>query len=379
MGRTHKQRTEPGSRGVYEGRGGRPDEHDRRGAYDSGAGDWRSPSTGRGESGYDRAQRGSYGQGARGFGNAERSGDENYARYQREPWGYPDNYGYENSSAEASGNRSWGNADRNAPSRQRSRQDYGTGGSQRGQSAQGGYYGEQEQRGWDPYRGGYGGGYGGGEYGEFPFSGSRGVRRSWPSQPFEDADPSESWQGGRGQSGYEPGRANYGRDGQYGGANSGGNGGTSSSYGRREPLYNRSWDEFREESGAGDRARQMKNRGPKGYTRSDDRIREDLSDRLMSSYQVDSSDVEIQVQNGEVTLSGTVRSRAEKFGIEEIADEIVGVKEVNNQLRIKRETDEDRSRGDATGASTGSAYASSGASSSVNDSGSKGAKKSTSL
>lgn len=78
-------------------------------------------------------------------------------------------------------------------------------------------------------------------------------------------------------------------------------------------------------------------RGPKGYKRSDERIREDVNDRLAQQYDFDPSEVEVQVQSGEVTLSGTVRSRHEKFIAEELADEISGVTEVHNQIRVKRE------------------------------------------
>lgn len=78
-------------------------------------------------------------------------------------------------------------------------------------------------------------------------------------------------------------------------------------------------------------------RGPKGYKRSDDRIREDVSDRLGENPYLDCSEVEVSVSNGEVTLTGSVRSRQEKFLLEEIADDVSGVNEVHNQVRVKRE------------------------------------------
>lgn len=76
-------------------------------------------------------------------------------------------------------------------------------------------------------------------------------------------------------------------------------------------------------------------KAPKGYTRSDERIREDICERLMSS-PYDASDVEITVSRGEVTLTGTVRSRADKWGIEDVADTILGVQDVHNQIRVSR-------------------------------------------
>jgi hypothetical protein len=80
--------------------------------------------------------------------------------------------------------------------------------------------------------------------------------------------------------------------------------------------------------------RQM-GRGPKGYKRSDERIREDICERLMTS-PYDASDVEITVSQGEVTLTGTVRSRADKWGIEDMADAVLGVQDVHNQIRVNR-------------------------------------------
>ena len=77
-------------------------------------------------------------------------------------------------------------------------------------------------------------------------------------------------------------------------------------------------------------------RAPKGYQRSDDRIREDVCDRLMYS-PYDASDVEINVANGEVTLMGIVRRRADKWGIEDVAESVLGVHDVHNQIRINRD------------------------------------------
>jgi osmotically-inducible protein OsmY len=91
--------------------------------------------------------------------------------------------------------------------------------------------------------------------------------------------------------------------------------------------------------GANRVARKVKRvfRGPKGYKRSDDRIREDVSDRLAEQSQVDPSEIEVAVANGDVTLTGSVNSRHEKFLAEEIADDISGVNDVHNQLRVRRE------------------------------------------
>jgi len=78
-------------------------------------------------------------------------------------------------------------------------------------------------------------------------------------------------------------------------------------------------------------------RGPKGYKRSDERIREDVSDRFAEQSYLDPSEIEITVSSGEVTLIGTVEFRNEKFVAEEIADDVSGVTDVHNQLRLRRE------------------------------------------
>lgn len=73
---------------------------------------------------------------------------------------------------------------------------------------------------------------------------------------------------------------------------------------------------------------------PKGYKRSDDRIREDVCDRLSERWDVESREIEVSVSNGEVTLSGSVPERGMKFRAESISDGVSGVLEVHNQLRV---------------------------------------------
>jgi flavin-binding protein dodecin len=79
-------------------------------------------------------------------------------------------------------------------------------------------------------------------------------------------------------------------------------------------------------------------RGPKGYKRSDERIREDVCDRLSQHWDLDASEIEVSVNGGEVTLTGSIADRDQKFRAENIADAVGGVNEVHNQLRVRRET-----------------------------------------
>jgi hypothetical protein len=77
-------------------------------------------------------------------------------------------------------------------------------------------------------------------------------------------------------------------------------------------------------------------RSPKNYKRSDERIREDICDRLSVSPDVDPSELEVSVSAGEVTLTGIVPDRQMKFIAEDIADDVPGVHEIHNQLRVRR-------------------------------------------
>lgn len=79
-------------------------------------------------------------------------------------------------------------------------------------------------------------------------------------------------------------------------------------------------------------------RGPKGYRRSDERIREDVSDRLTDDSWLNASDIEVAVSSGDVTLTGSVRSREDKKRAEALAESVTGVDNVQNNLRIDRGT-----------------------------------------
>ena len=78
----------------------------------------------------------------------------------------------------------------------------------------------------------------------------------------------------------------------------------------------------------------MQAKGP-GYTRSDDRIRDDVCECLMRHGQVDASEIEVRVKDGEVTLTGTVHRRDEKRLAEDAAENVPGVRDVHNQLRTQ--------------------------------------------
>ena len=75
-------------------------------------------------------------------------------------------------------------------------------------------------------------------------------------------------------------------------------------------------------------------KGPKGYVRSDDRIREDLSEKLARHPYIDASDVNIESRNGAVSLTGSVADRNTKHYIEDMCADCQGVRDVDNRLTV---------------------------------------------
>jgi hypothetical protein len=84
--------------------------------------------------------------------------------------------------------------------------------------------------------------------------------------------------------------------------------------------------ERREERGA---------RWPRTYQRPGERILDDVYERIaMSGAHVE--DVEIEVSDGIVTLSGTVSTRFTKRMVEDLAEDVFGVREVHNHMQLER-------------------------------------------
>lgn len=75
-------------------------------------------------------------------------------------------------------------------------------------------------------------------------------------------------------------------------------------------------------------------RGPKGYQRSDDRIRDDVCDCLTRDPRVDASEIEVAVKDGDVILTGTIGDRRQKRAAEDAIEDVLGVKDIHNRIRI---------------------------------------------
>jgi hypothetical protein len=77
-------------------------------------------------------------------------------------------------------------------------------------------------------------------------------------------------------------------------------------------------------------------RGSRNYKRSDARIEEDVHETLERHHEIDATDIDVRVENGEVWLSGEVEDRRSRRLAEEIVEHVRGVRDVHNELRARR-------------------------------------------
>jgi hypothetical protein len=114
-----------------------------------------------------------------------------------------------------------------------------------------------------------------------------------------------------------------------------GQGGTGSPWGWRQGGGETAYGT----RGSGERERESgpyRGKGPKGYRRSDERIREDVCERMEEHPGLDASEIEVQVAEGEVTLTGAVSDRHQKRIAEDCAEDVSGVKDVTNRIRVRK-------------------------------------------
>jgi hypothetical protein len=150
-----------------------------------------------------------------------------------------------------------------------------------------------------------------------------------------DAVSGRPWSGPT--TGYGGGSMGGGYGGGYGGYGGGYTSGFGAGYtGGYEPRDRDRYEPGREGSGLWDRVKRglHTGKGPKGYKRSDDRVREDVCDMLERDPDIDASDIEVVVAAGEVTLDGTVEDRWTKRRVEDVVDSLPGVRDVHNRLKV---------------------------------------------
>jgi BON domain len=75
--------------------------------------------------------------------------------------------------------------------------------------------------------------------------------------------------------------------------------------------------------------------GPQGYSRPDERIREDICDELTRRGDIDPRRVLVTVRSGEVTLEGTVESLEMRRVVDDVASACTGVTQVHDRLQLE--------------------------------------------
>ncbi len=93
-------------------------------------------------------------------------------------------------------------------------------------------------------------------------------------------------------------------------------------------------------------------KGPKNYSRSKERIIEDINDRLSDDRMLDASDIEVKAENSTIILSGTVDTKEAKRRAEDIAESISGVSNVENRIRLKNQSENTHASQNASGKTT---------------------------
>lgn len=151
-------------------------------------------------------------------------------------------------------------------------------------------------------------------------------RRSSESRPGDPYRRESGYEGRFGES-YDRGR--YGRATDDRGFLERAGDEIKSWFGDEEAERRRRLDEMRMGGHAG--------RGPRNYRRSDERIREDVNERLTDDPYLDATGVEVTVNSCEVTLIGTVNNRYDKRRAADLAESVSGVTDVHNQLRVNQD------------------------------------------
>lgn len=79
----------------------------------------------------------------------------------------------------------------------------------------------------------------------------------------------------------------------------------------------------------------FRGRGPRNYQRSDERISDEICRLLTMHSEIDASEMEVLVEKGIVTLRGKVDNRMVKRLAEDVCEDVYGVREVHNELRVE--------------------------------------------
>jgi hypothetical protein len=189
------------------------------------------------------------------------------------------------------------------------------------------------------------------------------------ASPYNDDDATEPWYGGDTGMG-DPGSSQFGpQEGtrsQSGGRHASSRGGSQGQWGsyRQDDLFSdpsgRSSSQYDDRQRGGYASGQQtwqsggqrdwqqdqrdplhgpfSGRGPRNYQRSDERIRDDVCELLTRHGGIDASQMEVDVRQGVVTLRGMADSGRMRRMAEELVEDIAGVRDVQNDLRVAQRT-----------------------------------------
>jgi hypothetical protein len=88
--------------------------------------------------------------------------------------------------------------------------------------------------------------------------------------------------------------------------------------------------------------------GPENDPRDDERIRDDVCERLEDA-DLDVGEIVVRVDDSEVILEGMVNDRFTKRAVEDIAFTVRGVRDCHNRLRLRPAGEEPRTAGSDRG------------------------------
>ncbi len=182
----------------------------------------------------------------------------------------------------------------------------------------------------------------GGHYGE-PVRGS-GAGRFWPDQPHWE----RSYEVGPERSLGEPQPGDWGPEEEAVRIRGDRRTGPVRPAADHGPAWGRRGERSAGESWTWDVTGPHRGHGPDGYRRPDGRIHEDVCDRLAAHGNLDARRMTVSVEDGEVTLAGTVGDRRSKRLAEAVADTVRGVVDVHNRLRLEGGRSPDEEDGTAS-------------------------------
>lgn len=84
--------------------------------------------------------------------------------------------------------------------------------------------------------------------------------------------------------------------------------------------------------------------GPKSYHRTDERIYEEICEILTLDPDIDASEIQVEVQDGDVTLKGTVETKTLRAYAEDSISRVFGVNDINNQIEVPEHSRDQRRR-----------------------------------